>query len=125
MENKETESNTPKWEAAKLDDRRVRVFFEEGRSGWLDIIGKDSEETAKIVVLAPEMLEALKHCYKVFLSMSERGAYPAELLPDEFREDNDKLFLGKQGFHFVSELLMRATGASSFNEMQSILSEEK
>lgn len=45
------------------------------------------------------LLEACQHTLKVFRSMSDRGRYPLELLPDT------KEFLGKQGFKYLMEAI--------------------
>lgn len=63
----------------------------------------DNEKIKKLV-------KALQHCQKVFRSMSERGAYPRELLPFDISSYNkdEPLFLGIQGFHFIQEAINSA-----------------
>jgi hypothetical protein len=53
------------------------------------------------------MIDALKHCKKVFQSMSERGAYPRELLPFNLTKctEDEPLFLGVQGYMFVQDAI--------------------
>jgi hypothetical protein len=62
-----------------------------------------------------KMKEALEHTLKVFRSMSDRGAYPLELLPFEFEFDlkidssipfkDNSLFLGKQGYMYIIDAI--------------------
>lgn len=58
---------------------------------------------------AKKMAEALEHCIKVFKSMSDRGAYPDELLPfNQKGMGENPHFLGKQGFQFAVDALTNA-----------------
>ena len=50
-----------------------------------------------------ELLEALIHAQKVLTSIADRGYYPLEVMPEE------KEYLGKQGFSFMSESIKKAT----------------
>lgn len=55
------------------------------------------------------MRQALEHCYKVFHSMADRGAYPQELLPYELGENRPSpLFMGVQGIGFIQDALRDA-----------------
>lgn len=53
-----------------------------------------------------QMRAALEHCYKVFVSMANRGAYPQELLPYELGENRKSpLFMGIQGIGFIQDAI--------------------
>lgn len=67
-----------------------------------------------------EIREALNHCINVFRSMSDRGAYPQELLPfDLYDQTKDSpLFMGKQGFMFLHDALKALEKVKYENETQ-------
>lgn len=78
----------------------------------------EAKDNAKYIVRCVNshaaLLEALKHCVLVFRSMSDRGAYPQELLPFDINDQTQKssLFLGKQGFRFAIEAIAQAEGGA-------------
>lgn len=56
------------------------------------------------------LISALRHCQSVFRSMSERGAYPQELLPFDMNDQmkESKIFLGVQGYIFIQQAIDKA-----------------
>lgn len=56
------------------------------------------------------LISALKHCQLVFRSMSERGAYPQELLPFDMHNQmkESETFLGVQGYIFIQRAIDKA-----------------
>lgn len=70
-----------------------------------------------------DVLAVMDHVVAVYISMANRGAYPAELMHDDDRNDGKKLFLGVQGFADVvqargvlAELLDACGYMSRFSE---------
>ena len=111
------------WVVSKFKGRAFgdKLYIEASEGGFIadlqyDECATDSERelaeaNARLIAAAPEMLEALQHCVAVFKSMGDRGAYPLELLPfDPANTKDNPLFMGKQGYHFATEAITRATG---------------
>jgi hypothetical protein len=63
-------------------------------------------------IVMENMIESLKHCQKVFRSLSERGKYPQELVPFDMSgkiiEGDHPLFLGIQGYIFIESSIRAA-----------------
>lgn len=63
-------------------------------------------------IVMQNLIDSLKHCQKVFRSLSERGKYPQELVPFDMNgivtEQDHPLYLGKQGFGFIEKSIQAA-----------------
>lgn len=57
------------------------------------------------VVMPEGVEEALKHCLAVFSSMADRGRYPLELIAPGHYEYDPSVYLGKQGWAFLTDAI--------------------
>jgi hypothetical protein len=85
-------------EALKILDDQIDIWVMEGCPGLADDLRK-----ARAAFAAEH--EALMHCLAIFNSLADRGRYPNELMPDEMRNDGEKLFMGRQGWEFVTQAI--------------------
>jgi len=111
----ETEALRAKVEALEKDVEQLNNVLRQ--AGWgqgeIDSVAYTFDKMAKantaLVAERDRLKEAAEHCEKIFRSMADRGAYPAELLPFSTNpltpHANNPHYLGKQGFRFLTDAL--------------------